>query len=126
MYSSIMMGEIIEGMGQVFEKFLFVANVVSLEHGTYLHHVIRLGNPFFSRVKTISISQHTLLSPSNNALVIVTLCYGPKLSSSQMMPSHVWCLTMIKGSLSQNHYIINIIHPMLVCIYSILLHHITL
>ena len=43
-----------------------------------------------------------------------------------MLPSHVSCLKMFKGSLSHNRYIVSTIHLVSVCIYSDKLHHITL
>lgn len=107
-------------------KFYWQLFAVALEHGTYLYFVSQLGNPFASWVKTISMSHYSPLSLSKNALFIVALCFGPKIPSSQMLPSHVLCLTMFKGSLSHNHYIVSIIHLVSVCIYFGLLHQITL
>ena len=51
-------------------------SVVTLEHGTYLHRVSQLGNPFVSLSHYQHLSRHTPLSHSENTLVIVVLWVG--------------------------------------------------
>ena len=51
-------------------------SVVALEHGTCLHRVSRLGNPFVSLSHRHHLSHHTPLSHSENTSVIVILWVG--------------------------------------------------
>ena len=51
-------------------------SVVALVHGTCLHRVSRLGNPFVSLNHYHHLSHHTPLSHSKNTSVIVVLWVG--------------------------------------------------
>ena len=55
--------------------------------------------------KITFMSHYTPLSLSKNASVIIALCFGFKISSSQMLASRVSCLTMFKGKFESNHYL---------------------
>jgi hypothetical protein len=100
-----------EGSGSVFWKALWQLFVVTLEHGTCFvlsySWVI-----FLSLSHTNPMSHYTPSTHPKSAPVIVALCFGLYLIES-MLPSHLSCLTMFKGSFIPNQPLCSItnLHP---------------
>ena len=77
-------------------------SVVALEHGTCLHRVSRLGNPFVSLSHYHHLSHHTPLSHSENTSVIVVLWVG-FLYSHRVKCCQICVSCQVKCSREVNH-----------------------